>query len=231
MPDSPHHIRSRFDTALNALRNDVLMMAGLSEGVLANATDGLLRRDTGLCNQAVATDEQIDALEKEIDRVGVQLLIRFQPVASDLRRVISTMKLSVDLERVADESVAIARRASQLNLEPAVPEVALIEALFEETKGMVRDGLQAFINGNVELASTFQERDRHLDQLNRELNGALARAMAAHPERISPCINLLFVGRSLERIGAHATNIAEDTILAEQAEDIRHTHSPKPVAH
>lgn len=227
MPDSPHHLRSRFDTALNALRNDVLMMAGLSERVLANATDGLLRRDTGLCNQAVAADEQIDALEKEIDRAGVQLLIRFQPVASDLRRVISTMKLSVDLERIADESVAIARRASQLNVEPAVPEVALIEPLVGEAKGMVRDGLQAFVDGTVELASTLQERDCHLDQLNRELNRALARAMAAHPERISAYINLLFMGRSLERIGAHATNIAEDAIWAEQAEDIRHTHPPE----
>lgn len=230
MPDSPHHIQSRFDAALNALRDDVLVMAGLSERVLTDAADGLLRRDTDLCNQAVAADEQIDALEKEVDRAGVQLLIRFQPVASDLRRVISTMKLSVDLERIADESVAIARRASQLNLEPAVPEVALIETPFEETKGMVRDGLQAFVDGDVELASTFQERDRHLDQLNRELNGALARTMAAHPERISSCIHLLFVGRSLERIGAHATNIAEDTIWVEQAEDIRHTHSPTPVA-
>src|SRR5689334_18607181 len=118
MPDRSQHIQSRFDAALSALRKDVLMMSGLSESVLVNAMDGLFGRDSGLCNQAVADDEKIDALEKEIDRAGLELLIRFQPVASDLRRVISTMKLSVDLERVADESGTIARRARQLNLEP-----------------------------------------------------------------------------------------------------------------
>jgi phosphate transport system protein len=230
MPGRRHHIESRFDAALNALRDDVLMMAGLSEGVLADAMDGLFRRDSDLCNRAIATDEQIDALEKEIDRVGVQLLIRFQPVASDLRRVISTMKLSVDLERVGDESVAIARRARSLNLEPAVPEVTLLEPLFREAKDIFRDSLHAFVEGEVELASKVKERDRRLDQLNRELTEALARTMATHPERIGSYLNLLFVGRSLERIGDHATNIAEDTIWAERAEDIRHAHPPKPIA-
>jgi phosphate transport system protein len=230
MPDHRHHIESRFDAALSALRNDVLMMASLTEGVLANAMDGLLKRDPHLCDQVVAADEQIDALEKDIDRVGVQLLIRFQPVASDLRRVISTMKLSVDLERVGDESVAIARRAGQLNRGPAVPEVTLLEPSFREAKSMFRDSLQAFIEGQVELALTLKGRDRHLDQLNRELNERLAGTMAAHPDRIGSCLNLLFIGRSLERIGDHATNIAEDTIWAEQAEDIRHTYPPKPTA-
>src|SRR5690242_15352369 len=119
MPDRSHHIQSRFDAALKVLRDDVLRMASLSERAFAKASDGLLRRDTGLCDQAVTDDEKIDAFEKEIDRAGVELLIRFQPVESDLRRVISTMKLSVDLERVADESVAIALRGKQLKLEPA----------------------------------------------------------------------------------------------------------------
>ena len=222
MPERRSHIEGRFDAALNALRNDAVMMASLTEGALTNAMDGLLKRDTDLCNQAVAADEQVDALEKEIDRAGVQLLTRFQPVATDLRRVISTMKLSVDLERVADESVAIALRASQLNQEPGGTEVTLVEPLFREASGLFRDSVRAYVDAEIELALKLIGHKRHLDQLNRELTEGLARTMTTCPERIGACLNLVLIGRSLKRIGDHAINIAEDTIWAEQAEDIRH---------
>ncbi|MBV9492399.1 MAG: phosphate signaling complex protein PhoU [Verrucomicrobia bacterium] len=230
MPDRGKHIQSSFDAALNSLKNDVLMMSSLTERVFDNAMEGLLKRDTDLSNQTVADDEEIDALEKEIDRAGVELLIRFQPVASDMRRVISTMKLSTNLERVADQAVAIARRTRKLNLEPAVPEVALIEPLFREAKSMLRDSLHAFVEGDVQLALTLKPRDRYLDQLNSELNEELAVKMAEQPSLIRVYLNLIFVARALERIGDHATNIAEDSIWVEQAEDIRHTYGPKPVA-
>ena len=230
MADRGKHIQSSFDAALDALKNDVLMMSSLTERLFDNAMEGLLMRNTDLCNQCVADDEEIDVLEKQIDRAGVDLLIRFHPVASDMRQVISTMKLSANLERVADQAVAIALRARKLNLEPSVPEVALIEPLFREARSIFHDSLHAFVEGDVELALKLKPRDRHLDRLNSELNEELTMKMAAKPEAIPSYLSLIFVARALERIGDHATNIAEDTIWVEQAEDIRHTYGTKPVA-
>src|SRR3989440_8314087 len=99
---APKHILGTFDEALATLRNDVLMMAGLAERSLDRAIKGLLQRDDNLCATAIADDEEIDQLEKQIDKDGVDILLRYQPVASDLRRVISAMKLSPNIERVAD---------------------------------------------------------------------------------------------------------------------------------
>src|ERR1051325_4787201 len=109
---SPHkHILGTFDEALGGLRNNVLMMAGLTERSLERAMKGLFNRDDNLCANAIADDEEIDQLEKQIDKDGVDILLRFQPVASDLRRVITAMKLSPNIERVADQATNIARRA------------------------------------------------------------------------------------------------------------------------
>ncbi|MBW0001195.1 MAG: phosphate signaling complex protein PhoU [Verrucomicrobia bacterium] len=228
MADRGKHIQGAFDAALNALKNDALMMSSLTERLFDSAMEGLLTRNSDLSNQSVADDEEIDVLEKQIDRVGVDLLIRFHPVASDMRQVISTMKLSTNLERVADQAVSIARRARKLNVEPAIPEVALLEPLFREAKSMLRDSLHAFVEGDADLARKLKPRDRYLDQLNTALSEELTIRMAAKPEAIPSYLSLIFVARALERIGDHATNIAEDTIWVEQAEDIRHTYGTKP---
>ena len=224
MAERGKHIQSSFDAALMTLKNDVLMMSSLTERLFDNAMIGLFQRDSDLCNQSVADDEEIDVLEKQVDRSGVDILIRFHPVASDMREVISTMKLSANLERVADQAVAIARRAKKLNAEPAIPEVALIEPMFREAKSIFRDSLQSFVEGDVELALKLKPRDRYVDQLNTELSEALTLRMAENPENIRTYLNLIFVARCLERVGDHATNIAEDAIWVEQAEDIRHTY-------
>src|SRR5215472_8099868 len=108
------------------------MMSSLTERLLENAIQGLLKRDSDLCNVTIADDEEVDVLEKHIDKEGIEILIRFQPVACDMRQVISTMKLSANLERIADQSVVIARRAKKLNQEISVPEVALVEPLYQE---------------------------------------------------------------------------------------------------
>src|SRR5438876_5980927 len=122
----PKHILGTFDDALTSLRKDVLMMAGLAERSLDRAIKGLLQRDNDLCANAIADDEEIDQLEKQIDKDGVDLLMRFQPVASDLRRVISAMKLSPNIERVGDQATNIARRARKLNKHPPLPELEVI---------------------------------------------------------------------------------------------------------
>src|SRR5258707_6176111 len=137
----PKHILGTFDEALSSLRNNVLMMAGLAERTLDRAVKGLLQRDDNLCTTAIADDEEIDQLEKQIDKDGVDVLLRFQPVASDLRRVVASMKLSTNLERMADQATTIARRARKLNQHPPLPEVELIRPMYEHAMSMFKDSV------------------------------------------------------------------------------------------
>jgi len=115
MPERSKHIRSSFDAALYSLKNDVLMMSSLTDRSFQAAVEGLLNRDSDLCSQVIADDDEIDILERQVDHDGVNLLLRFHPVASDMREVISAMKVSTSLERIADQSVTIPRRAKRLN--------------------------------------------------------------------------------------------------------------------
>ena len=174
MPDRAKYIRSSFDAALYALKNDVLMMSSLTDRIFQMAFEALLKRDSELCDHVVAEDEEIDVLEKQVDQDGVNLLLRFHPVATDMREVVSAMKVSANLERIADQSITIARRAKHLNNRPAVRELALLEPPYRLAVTIFRDSI-----------------------------------------------------RALERIGDHATNIAEDSFWRDQAADIRHSYGPK----
>ena len=217
------HICSGFDLALNRLKSEVLMMSSLTERLLENAIQGLSKRDGDLCNVTIADDEEVDLLEKQIDKQGIDLMIRFQPVASDMRLVIAIMKLSANLERIADQSVVIARRAKKLISKPAAPELSLIEPIYRSAVSIFRDSLRAFTDGDSELARQLKPRDRELDALNSALNDKMMERMAADPEQVPVYLNLVFIARALERIGDHATNIAEDAFWQAHAEDIRHT--------
>jgi phosphate transport system protein len=220
---TPHrHILGTFDEALASLRNNVLMMAGLTERSLERAMKGLVERNDDLCANAIADDEEIDQLEKQIDKDGVDILLRFQPVASDLRRVVSAMKLSTNLERMADQATTIARRARKLNRHPPLPEVELIRPMYEHAMSMFKDSVDAFVREDVDLARAIVPRDEKLDHLNRVASRKLIERMAQDPEQLRGYLNLIFVGRCLERVGDHATNIAEDAVYAAAAEDIRH---------
>src|SRR4029434_547564 len=153
------HILGTFDESLAALRSNVLMMAGLTERSLERAMKGLFDRNDDLCANAIADDEEIDQLEKQIDKDGVDILLRFQPVASDLRRVVAAMKLSSNLERMADQATTIARRARKLNQHPPLPEVDLIGPLYEQALSMFKDSVDAFVREDVELGRAIVPRD------------------------------------------------------------------------
>ena len=220
---TPHrHILGTFDEALASLRNNVLMMAGLTERSLERAMKGLFERNDDLCANAIADDEEIDQLEKQIDKDGVDILLRFQPVASDLRRVVAAMKLSSNLERMADQATTIARRARKLNRHPPLSEVELIRPMYEHAMSMFKDSVDAFVREDVDLARAVVPRDQTLDDLNRAASRKLIERMAQDPDQLRGYLNLIFVGRCLERVGDHATNIAEDAVYAAAAEDIRH---------
>ena len=219
---APKHILGTFDEALASLRNNVLMMAGLAERSLDRAIKGLLQRNDDLCANAIADDEEIDQLEKQIDKDGVDVLLRFQPVASDLRRVVSAIKLSPNIERVADQATNIARRARKLNQHPPLADIELIVPIQAHAMSMFKDSIDAFVREDVDLARAVIPRDKDLDEMNRSANRHLTERMAQDPEQLRGYLNLIFISRCLERVGDHATNIAEDAVYAAAAEDIRH---------
>ena len=220
------HILGTFDEALETLRNNVMMMASLAERSLDNALKGLMQRDDDLCATAIADDEEIDQLEKQVDKDGIDLLLRFQPVASDLRRVVSAMKLCSNLERMADQGVNIARKARKLNRHPALPEVELITPMREHSMRMFKDSVDAYVQEDVELGRGLKARDKALDEMNANASRRLIERMAQDPEQLRGYLNLMFIARHLERVGDHATNIAEDAVYAAAAEDIRHLSAP-----
>ncbi|MBA2434951.1 MAG: phosphate signaling complex protein PhoU [Verrucomicrobiota bacterium] len=218
----PKHILGTFDEALSTLRNNVLMMASLTTRSLDNALNGLLQRDDDLCATAIADDEEIDQLEKQVDKDGIDLLLRFQPVASDLRRVVSAMKLCSNLERMGDQAVSIARKARKLNRHPVLPETELIGPMREFSMQMFKDSVDSYVSEDVDLGRALKARDKALDEMNANASRRLIERMAQDPEQLRGYLNLMFIARHLERVGDHATNIAEDAVYAAAAEDIRH---------
>ena len=219
---SPKHILGTFDEALASLRNNLLMMAGLAERTLDRAVRGLLQRDDNLCTTAIADDEEIDQLEKQIDKDGVDVLLRFQPVASDLRRVVAAMKLSPNIERIADQATNIARRARKLNKHAPLPETELIVPIQAHAMAMFKDAIDAFAREDVDLGRAVVARDKDLDLMNKRASRRLTDRMGEDPKQLRGYLNLIFISRCLERVGDHATNIAEDAVYAAAAEDIRH---------
>jgi len=219
---TPKHILTTFDEALSDLRKDLLTMVELSEHSLSHAINGLLQRDDHLCTKAIADDEQVDQLETQIDKTGVEILLRYQPVASDLRQVISVMKLSPNIERIADEATNIAEAASKLNEHPPLNEVNLIVPIQAHAISMFKDSVDAFVREDVELARAVVSRDKRLDELNASANRQLTERMMQDSERLRDYLDLILVSRCLERVGDHAANIAEDAVYAAAAEDIRY---------
>jgi phosphate transport system protein len=198
---TPKHILGTFDEALSDLRNDLLTMAGLTDRSLYRAINGLLQRDDNLCTKAIAEDEEVDQLEKQIDKDGIEILLRYQPVASDLRRVISAIKLSPNIERVADEATNIAERARKLSRHPPLAEVNLIAPIQEHAIAMFKDSIDAFVREDVELAWAVVNRDKRLDDMNASANRQLTERMMQDRDQLRGYLNLIIISRRLERIG------------------------------
>src|SRR5213596_3277303 len=178
------HILGSFEHALENLRNSVLLMASQTQRSLERAFKGLMERNDELCALAIADDEEIDQLEKQIDKEGIDLLLRFQPVASDLRRVVSAMKLSSNLERMADQATNIARRARKLNQHPALPEVELIRPMHTHAMAMFKDAIDSYVREDVQLARSVVPRDQPLDEMNSSAGRRLIERMAEDPGQL-----------------------------------------------
>ena len=149
--------------------------------------------------------------------------MRFQPVAIDLRRVVATIKVNSALERIADKAASIARKASKLHAGQTIPEIEWLRPLGEMTTGIFQESATAFETRNVEMARGLKAKDREIDAECARVGDLLGPAIGKGGEMAAALLNLVFIGRHLERIGDYSTNIAEDIIFAEAAEDIRHS--------
>ena len=225
MTNPRSHTLTPFTEKLDQLRSSVLMMADLAQRNLQNSLRGLMERDDDYCNNTIADDEEIDLLEMQIDREGLYIMSRFQPVASDLRDVLSSIKIGTNIERIADQTVNIARRARKINEHPEVPELHILDGVIAASMKMFEDAIRSYTERNEQLALEIRTRDRELDRLNKEANKQLVIKMQDDSKRIPTYLNLIFISRCLERIGDHAVNIAEDVVFAVSAEDIRHLGS------
>ncbi len=225
VPNSKHTL-GEFDDAMRSLRNNVLMMASLTERILAAAAEGLFARDFEACARVITDDDEIDALEKSVDEDGVAVLVRFQPLANDLRDVVAAMKVGNNLERVADQAVGIARRAQRINESSQLPETAELQPMLRLAAGIFRDSVRSFADRNEALARGLKARDRELDAQHHALIDRLTSRMAEDPSHIRQYLDLILIARNIERVGDHATNIAEDAVFITSAEDIRHTAPP-----
>ena len=202
-------------------------MSSLASRSLENARKGLFERDEDWCNTVIADDEEIDALEIQVDSEGMEIMLRFHPFASDLRNVIAAMKTSVNLERASDQSVGIARRARKLIALPHMPATSRIEPIFNLASSIFNDAIKSYADNDIELARTIKVRDKELDELNREFADNLTELMPQNPEHIRAFLELIFIARCLERIGDQAKTIAEDVIYAVSVKDIRHSNSAR----
>ena len=182
---------------------------------------GLLERDTDLCNSAIAADQDVNELEKSVDKHGMQILVKFQPTAHDLRQVMGTIRVANNLERIADQASSIAKRARIINNLPEFPEVKLIQPVYSLCDRNLDLSLQAFLNADPDAAAAARLLDKELDAAEKALDREIISVMESKHAELEGYIHLIFVARFLERVGDHAKNICEDTIFIERAEDIR----------
>ena len=204
------HIVTAFDNDLGQIESLLLEMAGRVESQIAEATEALVKRDTELGEKVRSDDERVDRLETEIDELVVRLLTLRQPMADDLRNVITASKVAANLERIGDYAKNIAKRTTVLAQEqPIGPAVGTIKRMSSLTQGMLRDVVDALVARDLDTAIYVRQRDEEVDQLHNTLFRELLTYMMEDPRNITPCMHLLFVAKNVERVGDHITSIAE----------------------
>ena len=204
-----HTVKS-YDKDLETLERHIAEMGGIAEKMVVDAMDALSSADVTLAQQVVATDPRLDALQREIEEQAVLTIARRQPMAVDLREIIGAIRVAGDLERVGDLAKNIARRSVKIGLEARVPRAIIgLKHMNDVATELMKDVLDAYAQRDVELARAVWERDAELDALEDSVFRDLLTHMMEDPRNISFCAHLLFCSKNIERIGDHATNIAE----------------------
>jgi phosphate transport system protein len=211
-----------FQEELEQLKARLLEMGGLAEDRVRLAVQALVEREDALVDDVLAGDQPINQLHIEIDGRCVKLLALHQPMAVDLRVILSAVKINTDLERVGDLAINIAEAARRYLQHPPVKELIDIPRMADLAQGMLRDALDAFVRRDTALAHQVLDQDDSLDALKTQVFRELLTYMLDDPHTIEPSLDLILVSRHLERIGDHATNVAEDVIFMVSARDVRH---------
>jgi phosphate transport system protein len=211
-----------FQDELEALQARLLEMGGLAEERVRAAVQGIVSRDMAAIERVMGGDEPINALHIEIDDRCFRLLALHQPMATDLRAIVAAVKINTDLERVGDLAVNIGEAARHYASHPPVKKLIDIPRMALIAQAMLRDALDAFVRRDTELAQHVLNEDDRLDALKTQIFRELLTYMMQDPTTIEPALDLILVSRHLERIGDHATNIAEDVIFIVSARDVRH---------
>lgn len=211
------------DDELKDLKDQLLRMGALVETQIQGALRALTERDAALANQVIENDHQVNALDVEVDENGLRLLALYQPAARDLRFITTAMKIATELERMSDLAENICERAIELNEEPQLKPYIDIPRMANWTLRMVKESLDAFVNHDATLARKVCADDDFVDNLTEQLFRELLSFMIENPQTISRAIRLTFIGKYLERIADHATNVAELVVYMVEGKIIRHT--------
>lgn len=215
-----------FDQELRTLKQQILDMGVSVEETIELALKGLTQRDESYFAKVHDVEKRINRFHIEIDEACLRLLARQSPMASDLRLVLAIIKINTDLERMGDQSVNIAHNGKHYIGEPPLKPLVDLPKMAEDVRTMVRMSLDAFFRGDVELARKVVLLDDGVDDFKNKIFRDLAEIMKKDPTSVERSLNLILIARNLERLGDHATNIAEDVIFIASGEDIRH-HSGK----
>ncbi len=216
-----------FEEEFDKIKSKILMMGSLVEDQIRNALTALIKRDEALARQVIENDHQVNTFDVEIDELALDALVRYQPVAKDLRFVTTAMKISTELERMSDLAENICERAIELNEEPQLKPYIDIPHMAERARIMVKESLDSFVKMDSALARKVIQDDDFVDNLTEQLFRELLSFMMENPKTISRAIRLSFIAKYIERIADHATNVAELVVYMVEGKIIRHTVPPQ----
>jgi phosphate transport system protein len=224
MNNSPHILRD-FDHAITTLKGEVLRMAAKARHNLERAIQALLERNPETANAVIADDDDVNELERFIDKLGMDILVKYHPLASDLRLVVASMKISMNLERISDHAVSIAKRVKKIIAATELGDVTLVEPIYSLADHLLRDAISSYSDGNGPLGASLHLRDKELDKMHKEVTAQFSARIEDTAGRSGDYLHLILIIRSLERVGDLSCNIGEDAVFLEHAKDLRHKGS------
>lgn len=220
--DTGGHIISGFNDALIELKEKTISMGTNALANIDHAITGLLTRNKHLCNQSIADDDEEDRLEMEVDRLGMAIIIKYRPLATDLRMVIASMKIASNLERISDHAVSIAKRARKILKNEEIDATSSLQNLYNESREHLTKSIQAYADGDAKIALEIIEGDASIGKVYKKTSKGYTKQLEGGDGHERDYLDLLFIARYLDRVAGLATNIAEDVIFTHTNHDVRH---------
>jgi phosphate transport system protein len=216
------HIITGFTEALNQLQEKTILMGTNALANIDNAINGLLTRNITLCDQSIADDDEEDRLEMEVDKLGMYIIVRYRPLARDLRMVLSSMKISSNLERISDHAVYIAKRSRKMLKGQELEAANLIQPVYKLTRDFLSICIQAYADGDPKLALEILGEDKKVSKAYKKATKQFTKNLEVEKGCEREYLDLLFIARYLDRVSSYAANIAEDIIFTHTNVDVRH---------